>query len=118
VQHTDLVPTLLDLLDIGVPGRVTGRSVLPAMASGASGPESIIIGWGNTASLRNPEWNYIGSWNGGPDAQLYDLKRDPDELRDLAVEHPKLVAEFRGRVQQFISENSESTKGTFATIAE
>lgn len=119
VQHTDLVPTMLDLLRVKPPPRVTGRTLRRAIASGDTGPDSIVIGWGNTASVRTPEWNYIGAWNGDPGDQLYDLKRDRDELRNIAEEHPKLVAEFRQRVKLHVAESwATTTKGTFASVAD
>ncbi len=110
VQHTDVMPTILELLAVKAPSRVTGRSL-----TGGASPESIFIGWGEHASIRTPEWCYIGHWSPGtPFEQLYDLKRDPLELNDVADRHPALVREFRGRLKNYVASGWDVTRGTFA----
>ncbi len=86
VQHIDLMPTLLELLDVPAPQRVTGQSLVPLIeARRDSGRDHTITGWGEHASIRTPEWNYIGRWSPGPPfEQLYDLRKDPLEMKDVA----------------------------------
>jgi hypothetical protein len=49
---------------------------------------------------------------------LYNLKRDPDELRNVAAEHPKLAAEFRRKILAHVDGGWPVTKGTFAAVVE
>lgn len=118
VQHTDMAPTLLEMLGEKPTARMTGESFISSIENGGAQPESIIIGWGEHASLRTPEWNYIGQWRGGDFEELYDLKRDPDELRNVAAEHPKLAAEFRRKILAHVDGGWPVTKGTFAAVVE
>jgi arylsulfatase A-like enzyme len=101
VESVDLVPTVLELLDLEAPShRLEGRSLLPLLHGHA--PED----WRSFAdseldysyrgarlalgkdvhqchafSLRTPRWRYV-FWLDERE-QLFDLEADPDELRDL-----------------------------------
>jgi arylsulfatase A-like enzyme len=119
VQHTDVVPTVLDLLDIKPPQRVTGQSLGPLLAGTSLGPrrDTIVTGWGLHASVRTAEWNYITRWTPGPNTaeQLYDLKKDPDELQNVLAQNPSVVQEYRRRLEQYIESGRDITQGTFHT---
>jgi arylsulfatase A-like enzyme len=116
VQLTDLMPTVLELLEVKAPARVTGESLTPLIESRRdSSRERIVTGWGEHASVRTPEWNYIGRWSEGkPFEELYDLKRDPDELENIAERNPTLVKDFRAKLKQHVEAGWPATKGTFA----
>jgi len=117
VQHPDLMPTVLDLVGVPPPARVTGESLRPLVESGsASGRETLITGWGEHGAVRNQEWVYIGRWSPGPAfEQLYDVRRDPKELNDVAGKNPAVVAEFRARLKDHVNSGWTITRGTFAT---
>ena len=117
VQHPDLMPTVLDLVGVPAPARVTGESLRPLIESGSSsGRETIITGWGEHGAVRNHEWVYIGRWSpGAPFEQLYDVRRDPKELIDVAGKNPAVVAEFRARLKDHVKSGWAITRGTFAT---
>ncbi|MCD6360997.1 MAG: sulfatase-like hydrolase/transferase [Armatimonadetes bacterium] len=76
VSHVDLVPTLLDLMGVGVPGHLQGRSWRPELRRGEMQARDVVI-----------EWN--GSDNGGIplDEQSY-----PDYLKPLASREEALEA--------------------------
>lgn len=118
VQHTDVMPTVLDLLGVQTPGRVTGESLRPLIENGSrSRREWIVTGWGEHGALRTPEWCYIGRWSSGPPLeQLYDLKRDPLELTDVAGRHPAATEKFRSMLAKYVEEGWPITRGSFATI--
>jgi len=118
VQHTDLMPTLLDMLGVKPPARVTGSSLCSLIESGTGSPtDSIIIGWGEHGSVRTAEWCYIGRWSSGPPfEELYDLRKDPLELSNVAGAHPALVKEFRTKLQRHVDEGWALTRGSFATV--
>jgi arylsulfatase A-like enzyme len=117
VQHPDLMPTLLDLVGVGAPARVTGESLRPLVESGsASKRETIVTGWGEHGAVRNHEWVYIGRWSPGPAfEQLYDVRKDPKELKDVAFANPTVAAELRARLKDHVNSGWTITRGTFAT---
>jgi arylsulfatase A-like enzyme len=116
VQHTDLMPTVLDYLAVEAPSRVTGinrRGMIDAQ--GRSNFESVVTGWGEHAALRTPEWVYIQRWSPGPKfEQLYDLKKDPKELTNVAAENAAVVAHMKEQLKDYIAGGWEITRGTFA----
>jgi arylsulfatase A-like enzyme len=118
VQHTDVFPSLLELLGEKPTARVTGESFISSVEGGGTGPESIITGWSEHASFRTPEWNYIVQWRGGEFEELYDVRKDPEELRNVTAQHPQLTAEFRRKVMAHVDAGWTMTKGTFAKTVE
>ena len=106
-QHViDIVPTLLDLLDIGAPATrhgektvsIQGRSFRPVLES-ASAPSSrssqyyelaghrafMCDGW-EAVTLHQPRTPFVGEhW------ELFDLADDPTQVDDLAAAHPDRV---------------------------
>lgn len=116
VQHTDLMPTLLDILGVENPARVTGESLHALIDSRRdSRRDTIVTSWGEHAAVRTPEWLYIGRWSPGPAfEELYDLRSDPYELRNVADEHAGAVRDFRKQLKQYVDNGWEITRGTFA----
>jgi arylsulfatase A-like enzyme len=85
VTNADLAPTILDAAN-AKPGRVEdGRSLLPLLRDRGRewGRELLVEGGDGTGSafdaVRNYRFLYAEYLNG--DRELYDLRRDPDELR-------------------------------------
>ena len=118
VLHTDLMPTLLDLLGVAIPSRVTGQSLRALMESGErSRREWIVTGFSDHGAIRTPEWLYVGRWNPG-DAweDLYDLRRDPLELNNVMGDHLDLVKEFRVRLKEYVDSGWGITRGGFTTV--
>jgi len=118
VQQTDIVPSLLELLDLKPPSRVTGESVVPLVAGARTGGlrDSVVTGWGTHAAVRTPEWNLVTTWMGpyrpGAD-QLYDVRQDPEELTNVAARHPSVVAELRRKLEAYVASGRDITSGTF-----
>jgi arylsulfatase A-like enzyme len=119
VQHTDVAPTLLELLGTPAPARMTGQSLVSLLESNRdSQRDTIVTGWGEHGSVRTAEWNYIGRWSkGAPFEELYDLKRDPLELRNAIAAHPAVAKEMRSRLLAHVEEGWAITRGTFAKTA-
>jgi arylsulfatase A-like enzyme/Flp pilus assembly protein TadD len=90
VRHVDLLPTLLDALGLEVPRDLPGRSLLPVIAGrGGPAPESYLEA---LSSSLNRGWAPLhGAIHGGlkyvdlPLPELYDLREDPGEARNLAA---------------------------------
>lgn len=99
--NVDIVPTLVDLCGLGDwrAHDFDGRSLAPLItASPDAWPERAIvtdsqrvvqpIKWRQSSVMTN-RWRLV---NG---AELYDIKRDPEQRSDVAAEHPDVVAELR-----------------------
>ncbi|MEW6300076.1 MAG: sulfatase-like hydrolase/transferase [Thermodesulfobacteriota bacterium] len=109
VRQIDVLPTLLDLLDLPVPPDIHGRSLKPALLKDTplhleayleaflrirSDPRDRRVGW------RTEEWKYIyAPQNPEIPEELYFLPDDPQERRNLAARRPDVVAKYRGRIE-------------------
>lgn len=98
----DLSPTLLELLGLPLPEKLQGISLVPALAGGDAdrrqsvGEDKLVR---SLYSLTTERYKLLHDLEGGDD-ELYDLSRDPGELRNLVAEHPKLAQELRRRLRQ------------------
>jgi len=93
VALVDVLPTLLDWLDLEAPLGVRGRSLLAEAAA----PRPIFLETQRLRRLRavvHGDHKLIVDLDSG-DAQLFDLAADPGERSDLAGERPEQVAALR-----------------------
>ncbi|GAA4305453.1 sulfatase-like hydrolase/transferase [Compostibacter hankyongensis] len=120
----DFLPTLCQLSGTRAPRNIDGISFLPALKNSRQ-PEHPFLYWeyynynynwykpGNklprnyllNAAVRYGKWKAIrDNLLENPDApvQLYDLETDPGEKKDVAAQHPDVVA----RVQRFFRSSS------------
>lgn len=96
VSLIDLFPTLLEMGGLKPPSGIDGESLMPlltgrsersrnwayAMYSGSSANTSMFM-------LRDGDWKYIAYPGYGP--QLFNLREDPDEIRNFATRRPEVV---------------------------
>lgn len=110
VQLVDLAPTLLDLAGARSPGPLDGRSLVPlfdgrGLPAGEAFAEGTNIRETERRGLRTPRFKFIHSIpRGAHDPalerfELFDLRDDPGELRDLAARHPDVVAGLAAKVR-------------------
>lgn len=113
VQLADCFPTLLNLAGVPEQDRPlsAGMSLLPVIAGTSPGHawtylETLVprleYGLSDLRGLRTPRWKYIRA----PREELYDLKRDPGELENLAEKKPRVVAEFRAALETLLRMDS------------
>ncbi len=112
VSHfLDLPPTLLEVIGRPVPSDFHGRSLLPLLR-GEPAPgwrEEVVatyngqqFGLYTQRMLRTEEWKYV--WNATDIDELYDLKRDTDELHNVIADpaHREKIADFRRRLYHIL----------------
>ncbi|MFM8903911.1 MAG: sulfatase [Verrucomicrobiota bacterium] len=113
VSEVDNMPTLLRLCGLPVPAGVEGIDLLDDAAVAARGEvfgsnsTHDILELGRPAASLRYRWVVAGEWkaifssgiNGANEPpQLFNLKDDPRELRDLAVSDPDRVAGLKAKV--------------------
>lgn len=112
VQHVDIVPTLLDILDIPFNrSEFDGISLIPVMKGKKSVSRPFIVAEESYTeikmAIRTKEWKYIyspskeaaicrycGVIHGGVE-ELYHLDNDPNELQNIVEEKPEISRDLR-----------------------
>ena len=95
--HLDLFPTILALcgLDKGEGGAFDGASLAQLLAGRvAAGPERTLFVQNQRVDepIKGKEWAAMTSrWRLIDGRELYDLREDPEQRRDIAAEHPDVV---------------------------
>ena len=123
VHVMDLMPTLLDLAGVPALGKtfqgravqtISGQSMRPLLEGQAMAQRQ--IGWElfGRKALRKGDWKitYVNPPYGNSQWQLYDLKRDPTESRDLAAKEPVKMQEMLVAWEQYVKQNNV-LDGTF-----
>jgi len=112
-QLVDLMPTLLELLEIPIPEACQGRSLVPLMRGDAPADfneyvYSIGSAGGNKfpwrSCVRTEEWKLLRFHQDeapNPRSRLYRLSDDPGERRDLAADHPQIVARLGEKLDAY-----------------
>jgi tetratricopeptide (TPR) repeat protein len=104
-RTVDLFPTIHEIAGLGGDAPVTsGRSLAAALAGGkapdeASFAESLVpllhYGWSDLHAVRDGRWKYILA----PRPELYDLDRDPGELKNLIDAEPARASALRAALE-------------------
>lgn len=100
VTLLDVMPTALELLGLGVPDGLEGRSLAGLVRGGVAEPVPAIAAIrprspfsAPSYSVRTERWRWIHTPGSG-DA-LFDLAGDPRQERDVAPAHPAIIDELR-----------------------
>ncbi|MFT7670985.1 MAG: arylsulfatase A-like enzyme/Tfp pilus assembly protein PilF [Planctomycetota bacterium] len=91
VGHADLLPTILELLELEQPSDLQGVSLLPLIKNPKASLDlktyaetlepRTTFGYSELRALRHGPWKYIH----GPRPELYQVEDDPNEAHDLAL---------------------------------
>jgi arylsulfatase A-like enzyme len=104
VRLADIVPTVLELLEVKCEAPFDGRSFAPmlsgSMPEGTTGTLYLTeCTWMRKRGLRTPEWKLIVAREpdiyGFPEVELYDLQHDPGETANLARERPEVAERLK-----------------------
>jgi arylsulfatase A-like enzyme/Flp pilus assembly protein TadD len=111
VSLADVTPTILDTLGAEIPASVDGRSLRPLLRGDRlAEPElyaecfvpELHFRWSPLESLRFGEYKYIEA----PRPELYDVAKDPGELRNLCAERPALAEEYHRKLVSFVERHA------------
>lgn len=109
VRTIDIAPTIEAL--VGLPGRENvdgsdvgallggGRRPDPPVAYAESWYPKLHFGWSELRSIRAGEWKYIAA----PKPELYDLRVDRAELRNVLADRPGVAARLAGELNRIAS---------------
>jgi arylsulfatase len=120
VHVRDIMPTILDIADVSHALEFEGRSVLPLQGQSvlsllAGQADSAYPGAGQVGyELFGQKAYFDGDWKillmpppfASGEWELYDLKNDPGETKDLSSEYPEKVEEMIALWEQYSEDNS------------
>ena len=113
VSLIDVAPTILDLLDIPASESFQGRSLVPVIKGEKKSAGVITEAFGKgkrNVSYRTKEWKYILN-EADAKRELYNLREDPGEKRNLYGEEKERVKEFELKIKEHVSEQRKIIKG-------
>ena len=116
-QHKDLVPTILELAEIGTKLEFDGVSMIPMVNGADASYESEFYitecTWMRKHGWRTPEWKLIRAlepdFHFKPMVELYNLIEDPHENDNLADANPDIVDTLETRMQRWIEKREYET---------
>ncbi len=116
-QHNDLVPTILELAEIGTEVEFDGKSMIPMINGAVASYDSEIYitecTWMRKHGWRTSEWKLIRAlepdFHFKPMVELYNLVADPHENDNLAETNPDIVATLETRMQRWIEKRERET---------
>ena len=118
IHHPDVMPTLFNLLELDPPPRATGKNLWGLVNGDSSPHDGLVQEYGWIAAIRTAEWQFSKIVDRDKlgydyDSQLYNRADDPDELTNVADQHPDVVAELGAKIDSYLESGTEITKGHF-----
>ena len=138
-QTLDILPTILDILDVDnktLWKTLQGYSVLPAIDNEPRREfalteymkplQQFFLIWRRhpdfdvgiynymLKALRTLEYKYV--WYSNGRAELFDLKNDPSEKKNLATDMPDKVLEMKGKMENFLTSIDKADYGDWLNV--
>lgn len=108
-NHFDLLPTLIELCSLDTPSRghlaFDGRSLVPLLKdTEANWPDRTVFMHEQNVREKPAKWMnslvMTERWRLINDKQLYDIKSDPGQKKDLTDNYPEVVADLRQQYER------------------
>jgi len=122
VQSPELMPTILEMAEVKSPSTVQAKSLLPLMRGEESQEREIAVSspsfikprlsprivW---ITITSKDWALLAAARNAPpkdelgrnvESELYDLRADPNETRNLYNEKPDVAEELRSKMFTFL----------------
>ncbi|MCJ7679940.1 MAG: tetratricopeptide repeat protein, partial [Candidatus Aminicenantes bacterium] len=114
VTLVDVMPTILEIAGLPLPGQLQGRSLLPLMTGEKKFEDSFAYtetyyprfhyGWSELKSVQDSRFKLIIA----PDLELYDLENDPDEMSNLVNAKPEETRRLMEWANSFLEESGKN----------
>ncbi|MDD4539324.1 MAG: sulfatase [Lentisphaeria bacterium] len=116
-QHKDLMPTILELLNVKSKIKFDGESLMKLVREEKTNicSEFYITEctWMRKHGWRTPQWKLIRAlepdFHFKAEVELYDLLLDPDENNNVASKNPEIVAALTKRMEKWIAKREKQT---------
>jgi tetratricopeptide (TPR) repeat protein len=108
VSIADIMPTLIELCQLGAVD-TSGKSLVPWLEGKKTDEDRAMVtetlypltyNWSPLYSLRTNTWKYIHA----PKPELYDLRNDPKEKKNVIAEHPSRTQSMKTELEQALVE--------------
>jgi arylsulfatase A-like enzyme len=117
VQMKDIMPSILELMEIETKINFDGRSLVPLFRGESRTPEPEFYitecTWMRKHGWRTPEWKLIHAlepdFHFKPLVELYNLITDPEENSNVAEQEPDVVKMLEKRMQAHIAKREKIT---------
>jgi choline-sulfatase len=122
VQHIDIVPTILDWLNISARPQLRGRSLRAALTGGTIPDQGLYaeamysryhFGWSELYALTDARYKYIRA----PREELYDLQQDANERDNLVAQRPSVQAAMRSALERLTASAAIEAPGAVSAEA-
>src|SRR2546425_644126 len=121
VRTTDILPTVLDLLHVPVPEQLDGESLKPYFDGENSASRTAFgetdyplrFGWAPLRSVRTDGFKFIEA----PKPELYDLQKDPGELKNEYGPTNEMVQKGRELLTDLRAKKPPAAAGSAATAS-
>jgi len=113
VRLIDIMPTVLDLVKLPSVKNVQGASLLPFIEGKRTDDLTCYLesyypletyGWSELVGVIDKDWKYIRA----PRPELYNIKTDKDENRNLYESDPQTAAALRKKFDDVLRENTSN----------
>jgi len=105
-SSVDVFPTLLELAGVTAPTGVQGKSFVHLLDGKTRKYRDTVYSdsMGKSFILRCGQWKYCAHWSPHDVEELYDLKVDPGELKNLASMRGRKVRQMRQKLFAWLHE--------------
>ncbi|MEM1295665.1 MAG: sulfatase-like hydrolase/transferase, partial [Verrucomicrobiota bacterium] len=113
ISGIDWMPTLSKIAGVeGMPAQVDGEDISDIWA-GTMRERTKPLFWktsspGSSPAMREGSWKLHLPAKRGSGIELYDLSSDPAESRNVADQHPEVVADLKAKVERWVAELPDS----------
>ncbi len=114
VSLVDIMPSILDMVDIPPPSQIQGESLVPLFFKENNPGKSFAYsetyyprfhyGWSDLKGIQDSRFKLIIA----PDVELYDLENDPEEKDNLASTHIEELERLQTLAERYIKDTSEN----------